>query len=242
MQLNGPRWPVCWAHLYPEVNFAWIETSENHRGLILPSSSGYQGSSTDLRGVSARRPNPSPPPGSREWTPLSAGSAPAWVKDTVPLLLLRLPGSNTFPAHTWSLACPRLCPPAWGHWACARWSGLWADTEGLPAQAAEGCWWHLLCETVPRVRCWSQPLCLTVPRKGSKAGPGRSWLLPGSCGSPWERQWRLVRFHAVITTLGTEKDYPSCAPFTEFAGLPRAKQMQNAAICSSCPWLCKMKK
>lgn len=45
-----------------------------------------------------------------------------------------------------------------------------------------------------------------VPRKGSKAQQGRRRLFPGSCASPWERQQRLVRFHAVITKLGTEKD------------------------------------
>lgn len=87
--------------------------------------------------------------------------------------------------------------------------------------------------TVPREWCCSHPPHLSAavdhhePRRGSKAEPGWRWLLPGSCGSSWERQGRPVRCRAVITTLGTEKDYPPCAPFAEFSGLPLAKQMQK---------------
>lgn len=227
MQLNDPCWSVCWAHLYPEVNSAWIETSEILRGLnsAFSSSSGYQGSSTDLRGVSAKGSNPSPPPGGREWPPLSAGCAPAPERRTLchsccsHSLPTRAPCSARGRAHLAGGA-----EPAQG----ARVSG---QTPRGNLRAAGGCWWHLLCGDCPSGAVLVTPPALTVPvdhavpRKGSKAGPGRRRLLPGSCGSPRERQQRFVRFHAVITTLGTGKDHPSCAPFAEFSGLPLAKQM-----------------
>lgn len=142
----------------------------------------------------------------------------------------------------WSLACLRLCPSGWEALSLCRVVGSLGRHRGvtragsrrLPVTSAlQG---PSLWEP-----CWSHPLHLIapvdhhVPRKGSKAQQGRRRLFPGSCASPWERQQRLVRFHAVITKLGTEKDYSSCAPFTEFSGLPLAKQIQNAAICSSCP-------
>lgn len=140
--------------------------------------------------------------------------------------------------HSCCSACPApahsLLTGPWPARACAHVSGAGARLLGQAArgylcrqQKAAGA----ICSagTVPRERCWSHPQPLTAPvdhhmlSTGNKAEPGRTWLCPGTCGSPWERQGRLVRFRAVITTLGTEKDYPSCAPFTEFSGASSCK-------------------
>lgn len=222
------------------MNSVWAETSENLGGADSASSSSIRGAPLTSGGVSAKRANPSPPPGSRVNSPLSRicswplspcaegvrgeGRCAIPAAQTAQLQYSSLPTGGPWPAPP--------VPLGLGGAEAVQCSGLCAGTEGLPV--TRRLLVTSLCGTVPREHL-SAPVDPHVPRKGSKAEPGRRWLFPGSCGSPWERQGRPVRFRAVITALGTEKDYPPCAPFREFSGLPLVKQMQNAAICSPCP-------
>lgn len=174
MQLNYPCWPVCWAHLYPEVNSAWIETSEIRRGLnsAFSSSSGYQGSPTDLRSVSAKGSNPSPPPGGRVTSPLGwMCSCPARegrcatpaAHIPCPHVLLALPAA----VPIWLEALSPCRVPG----SLGRHRG---ETCGQQEAAGDIC----SAGTVPRERCWSHPLlwwCLLItPCRGRAAKQGRA--------------------------------------------------------------------